>query len=474
MFMRLNALIAIILILCALPLPVFAVKMSIAPDRMTVVDGKRVFILGLYENPKLNADLDCVAEAGFNLVCAGGSTQALDRLSQRGLWAWSNTGYSIDFSKDAENREKQLLKLVREVGAHPATLVWEVPDEALWNIWWLAHQWREDQEPAQQAKLIEALTNTVIATQLRQDMKQVRILRRAGEYAESERLADSIWTKMGKESPHPGYGYANAPERQAALCSGMVAGYKKMKQVDADHPVWMNHAPRNQMAQLAAFNEGADIVGCDIYPVPFSANVGHSDLVERSMVAVGAYTARMQQAAPGKPVWMVLQGFGWADLRKDPGEEVRRELRRPTLQESRFMAYDAIVRGARGILYWGTSYIEKDSQLWKDLLKLACELKSMQTVLSAQDCGIGLDITFAEAHGSMERTIRVLPKKVEDKTWFLVANEAAEPLTYVLNGLSDLNGVSYVEKESGRKNTVSDGKLGFTIAGQSIHILKPE
>ncbi|OGV57583.1 MAG: hypothetical protein A2283_07950 [Lentisphaerae bacterium RIFOXYA12_FULL_48_11] len=472
--MFLKLIVAIFILLVAAPFSVMAAKMSIAPDRMTVVDGRRVFILGLYETPKSDADLDRVAEAGFNLVCAGVKTQVLDRLSQRGLWAWAHTGHCIDFSKDVENREKQLITLIRQMGAHPATLVWEVPDEALWNIWWNAHLWREEQEPQQQSKLIDALTNSVLTAQLRQDMRQVRLLRHTGEYADSERLADSIWTKLGKEAPKPGYGYANAPERQAQLCSGMVAGYKKLKEIDADHPVWMNHAPRNQLTQLTAFNEGADIVGCDIYPVPFSPNVGHSDLVERSLAAVGAYTARMQQSAPGKPVWMVLQGFGWADLRTNPSEEVRRDLRRPTLQESRFMAYDSIVRGARGLLYWGTSYIEKDSQLWKDLLILGQELKLMQPVLSSHDAQINFKVTHEETAGSVERTIQVLPKQVDDKVWFLVVNEPTESLTYTIHGLDKLNGITYFEKDSGKKNTVSNGKLKFTIAGQKVHVLKPE
>ena len=147
------------------------------------------------------------------------------------------------------------------------------------------------------------------------------------------------------------------------MCAGMIEGYKRLRQLDPAHPVWMNHAPRNQVAQLAAFNQGADIVGCDIYPVPFTTKVGHSDLAERTAAAVGAYTERMQQSAPGKPVWMVLQGCGWGDIQPQRTDEERKELRRPNWKETRFMAYDAIVRGARGILYWGTHAIEKDSKL---------------------------------------------------------------------------------------------------------------
>src|SRR5690606_26326563 len=128
---------------------------------------------------------------------------------------------------------------------------------------------------------------------------------------------------------------------------GMREGYSLLRTLDPKHPVWMNHAPRNQIAQLMAFNDAADIVGCDIYPVPFSADNGHSDIGLRTIASVGAYTDRMQESAPGKPVWMVLQGFGWSDIQPERKEFMRR----PEGHETRFMAYDAIVHGARGILY---------------------------------------------------------------------------------------------------------------------------
>ena len=70
-------------------------------------------------------------------------------------------------------------------------------------------------------------------------------LREYGRYAESEALADSIWTAMGKDIPKPGYGMSTAPERAAKLGAGMLEGYETLRALDPAHPVWMNHAPRN-------------------------------------------------------------------------------------------------------------------------------------------------------------------------------------------------------------------------------------
>ncbi|MDX9974853.1 MAG: hypothetical protein RBU21_17835, partial [FCB group bacterium] len=70
----------------------WAAEVSIADDRMLVVDGKRTFVLGLYENPKDDAALQAAAKAGFNLVQATADAASLDRLQANGLHAWINVG----------------------------------------------------------------------------------------------------------------------------------------------------------------------------------------------------------------------------------------------------------------------------------------------------------------------------------------------------------------------------------------------
>jgi len=471
--MRTNSAWGLILLLGSLSVPAAAATLTLAPDRMAEVDGHRTFILGMYENPKEDAELDRLAEAGFNLVRVSGDEAALDRLHARGLWGWVNTGAAIDLSKDRTARERQLEALVKDCAGHPAMLVWEVPDEALWNCWYQPHCWRSGEEPAQQRALIDSLEDRDLAKALRAELARIGRLYGEARYAEGEEAADAVWMKLGETPPKPGYGVSTSAARAAAMCGGMVEGYRLLRRLDPAHPVWMNHAPRNTVAQLAAFNAAADVVGCDIYPIPFSTRVGHSDLAERSAAAVGAYTLRMQEAAPGKAVWMVLQGFGWGDIQPQRPEEVRRELRRPSLAETRFMAYDAIARGARGMLYWGTHAIEKDSKLWENLLELGRELSGLQAVLSAPEADLDVRVTFEEGMGSVDRGLVVLPKAVGDQTGLLVVNEWTGPLHYRIEGLKSLEGVRYVERESGKEATVDRGALRLYIAGQSVHLLMP-
>jgi hypothetical protein len=449
-----------------------AADVSVDKDRMLVVDGKRTFVLGLYENPKDDAVLQSVAKAGFNLVQAKADAAALDRLQANGLHSWINVGANLDFSVDAESRAAALGKFVQDFGGHPSILAWEVPDEALWNVWYSAQQWFAE-ERNQQKERIAALTDDAKKTELNAKRDKATTLYLSGDYAQAEQLASEIWKGLGAASPHPDLTVSKAPERMAKLADGMLAGYEALKKLDAKHPVWMNHAPRNSIEQLTMFGKAADVVGCDIYPVPTKES-GHSDLLDQSLASTGAYTLRMQESAPGKPVWMVLQGFGWSDLKEPAKEDKHDVLKRPTYDQSRFMAYDSIVRGARGILYWGTAYIEKDSQLWQDLLRLAGELNGLQEVLSAPDLDAKMDVTYAPTWGSLDRGVVILPKQVSGKNWLIIANEWREPLTYTLAKVPAADGTVYKDAASGAQATVEQGKLTLTITGNGVHVLAPQ
>src|SRR5439155_15072090 len=100
---------------------------------------------------------------------------------------------------------------------------------------------------------------------------------------------------------------------------------------------------------LRKYNSTADIIGVDIYPVGYPP--GSHSLVtnfHKGLGLVGDYTRLMMEVGEGRmPVWMVLQ-ISWSGVLK-PG----RTLRMPTFPEERFMTYQAIINGARGLIYFG-------------------------------------------------------------------------------------------------------------------------
>ncbi|MFA7693016.1 MAG: hypothetical protein GX117_08110 [Candidatus Hydrogenedentes bacterium] len=448
------------------------VEVSIEADGMLNVDGERLFVLGFYDMPTADGELDRLAAAGVNLVHSKADSASLDLLHERGLYGWLGTTNSIDLSEDVASREEALRGMTAEFNDHPALLVWEVPDEALWNTWYGAEIWRRHKEPGEQKEAISTISDVALRDKLSEEREAIDRLQMIGKNKEAEAMADDLWRTLGVDPPHPGYGLGNAEERATVQCAGMVKGYHFLKGLSG-RPIWMNHAPRNQIEQLAAYNHGADIVGCDIYPVPENSSIDHSDLANKKLSCVGDFTRRMGNAAPGKPVWMVLQGFGWGDIQRQRSEEERKVLRRPSKSESRFMAYDAIVHGARGILYWGSAYVEKDSSFYEELLQVVGELRDIQEVLASPDANFDIQTRFEQVQGSVDRDIVVLAKKAAGTPWLLVVNEWTGPLVTTLSGLDALNGMKYRERYSGEILEIEQGAVRLHMSSRSVKVLEP-
>ena len=140
----------------------------------------------------------------------------------------------------------------------------------------------------------------------------------------------------------------NRPERVPA--AGMVRAYRALRKQDPDHPVVITQAPVSTAAQLAPYRPAFDITGADIYPVSYPPGK-HAGGRNRDIGVVGSVTRKMVQAAGGKPIWMTLQ-IAWSGV--IPNEKHPRNVPRfPTLNQERFMAYQAIVNGARGLAFFG-------------------------------------------------------------------------------------------------------------------------
>lgn len=145
---------------------------------------------------------------------------------------------------------------------------------------------------------------------------------------------------------------------------GLARARTKLRTIDSDHPVVITQAPLGSGASLVPYRPAFDITGADIYPVAYPPGQ-HSDLPNKDISVVGDVTKKMVAAAGGKPIWMTLQ-IAWSGV--SPNQQ-RPDLvpRFPTLQEERFMAYQAIVNGARGLVFFGGQLTQvmrpRDAQL---------------------------------------------------------------------------------------------------------------
>ena len=155
---------------------------------------------------------------------------------------------------------------------------------------------------------------------------------------------------LNRFKDHPGLGAwkgDDEPEWAKTPLPPLMRAYKIIKEIDPNHPVVLIHAPRGTVESLSRYNIVCDVVGADIYPISYPPGI-HSLLTNRNISLVGDYTRTMMEVAEGKlPVWMVLQ-ISWSGV-LNPGKT----LRFPTFAEERFMTYEAIINGARGLIYFG-------------------------------------------------------------------------------------------------------------------------
>lgn len=445
-------------------------------EKMLIVDGQPRFILGLYENPKDDAVLKEAVDAGFNLIQCGADVEALNRVQRAGAKAWVNFGGSLALSSDTEKRKQHLTETIKRVSRHPALLVWEGPDEILWNNWWGT---TERLHP----ELATMRTTAEGKPELEALSRRARDAFERGLYVEFERARAEFWSKAGNPSPNPGVRIDDAPERVRKCGDGITAGIRAVRELDSRHVIWLNHAPRNSLDDLRLYNRAADMVGCDIYPVPANFAVGHSDLRDTGLTSVGAYTERMREAAPGKACAMVLQGFGWRDLQAKPNEKEAAVGigRRPTWAESRFMAYDAIIHGANAILYWGTAYlkpVEDDGlavndrpRLWRDLLRVARELRALEPALVAPPRKPP-KVRQAPTYGSIDgKGILCSLRRVDDDHVLLVVNETDDGLGFSIEGLpAKLNGRTLHRLYSSEEKMVSGRGFSDGIRPRDVHV----
>ena len=277
-----------------------------------------------------------------------------------------------------EGLSDHLRNRASSVWNHPALAVWEGPDEIIWTF--TAYSFLKDR-----------------AGFTREDWENQKPI--ATRYAETigtellYRMRQSIeWLKH------------NDPER---------------------HPFWMNEAADSDAFYARDYVDSIDIIGCDYYAVRATGT---------DMQSGGRLVGRWDAIGKGRPVWLVLQGFSWHTIRPD------RDRLYPSFAQSRYLAYDAIVHGAKGILYWGTNTID-DPEFRQSLYALTSELSRIGPYLispirKAVPAQIIPDLFEPEAKG-----VKALLYQLEGEQLLIVLNlDKHRHLAVEIGDLKSLNG----------------------------------
>jgi len=257
----------------------------------------------------------------------------------------------------------------------------------------------------------------------------------------------------------------------------LLETYRLIKQNDPEHLVITNHGPVNLISTLQKYNISTDVVACDIYPViPHGIKPGYAlypdglqgDLLNTSISQVGEYVDKMKKVVENsKPVFMVLQGFSWEMLNPE-GKRDEKMIRYPTYEESRFMAFNAIVHGATGIIYWGTGFTPQPSQFISDLNRVTKELAGLQEILSSVNVKISIGTEYYELRYSVDAGVEFRMKKVNEKTYLITVNSDKNPVKITFSNLEKHKTAKVLNED--RTIPLNDGKLTDYYEPFGVHI----
>jgi hypothetical protein len=275
---------------------------------------------------------------------------------------------------------------------------------------------------------------------------------------------------------HPGMGVwkgVDEPEWGKHAIPPMIRAREIIRELDPNHPLAATHAPRGTVESLRRYNAAADITGADIYPVGYPPGT-HSLKTNKNISMVGDYTRTMMEVADGKmPVWMILQ-VAWSGVIKP-----EKTLRFPTFAEERFMVYQAIINGARGLMFFG-GHLEKgwsapdhagkwNWTFWNRVLRPVIEeigTKSpLYPALVAPDSKLPIK-------ASVTSEIEFCIRESGGDLFLLACKREGATVNVEFSGLPDWAGEGEVMFEASRKVAAKNGKFKDWFGPFEVHVYR--
>ncbi|MCL4693416.1 MAG: hypothetical protein KJ060_13015 [Candidatus Hydrogenedentes bacterium] len=280
-----------------------------------------------------------------------------------------------------------------------------------------------------------------------------------------ETVDEPAWTWMKAEARIP--------------AEALIEAYPIIKGADPNHLLYTNHAPTNLVKTMRAYNDGTDIVAMDIYPVN-PGGLKHSyalfedghqgDLNNIYISQVGDYVDKMREVTgPNRPLVMVLQGFAW-EMLVDEAERREEKILYPTYAQSRFMAFQSLIKGANGIIYWGTAYTPQPSQFWTDLKRVVREVADLAEPLAERSSNLALEIDYHELGRSVDDGVQWLAKEHDGSLYLFTCNADKNPCRATLSGLDGWTNCTVLNEN--RNVRIENGAITDDWRRFDVHIYR--
>ena len=244
----------------------------------------------------------------------------------------------------------------------------------------------------------------------------------------------------------------------AAWCGGEPV-------LDTSHSFVTIQAPRGTASQLQPYSAVTDVHGVDVYPVTLAAS--SPDLHD-----VGTWTSTIASVTPNHAVWTTLQVCASGSYTTS-GSYIL-----PTFAQERYMAYDAIINGARSLAFYGGNvagcWNASDRQYGWNWTFWTSVLKPLVTELNAAS-----PIAPALVNGSTTATLATNDATTEaisragsgSDLWVLAARSGTGTAPVTISGLPATVSTGTVYTE-GRSIPVVNGAFTDDFAQWGVHVYR--
>ncbi len=224
---------------------------------------------------------------------------------------------------------------------------------------------------------------------------------------ESDHLTQSVH-RYANDPAILGWNIGDEPDLEGISPAVFLQRMQALKMIDAEHPsytVFMNPA------SIVKYWPVTELVAVDPYPIPrFPLNTVYKSVVSARDVLKGTSSGLIA----------VLQGFGYEN---DPTFTL------PSNRQVRNMLYQALVAGAKGIIFYtyqdGRFYLPDHPDLCKLLKSIPAELKGLEDfLLNAEYCE--LPTNLADVYAA--------EWKKPDSTLTIIVNTTAKAVHVRING----------------------------------------
>jgi hypothetical protein len=229
--------------------------------------------------------------------------------------------------------------------------------------------------------------------------------------------------------------------------------------------LWVTiEAPKGTLAQLAPYSSVTDVHGVDIYPVTLSQPFPN-------LHRVGTWTKSLASITPFGPVWTTLQICASGSSDKTTGQFIL-----PTFQQERYMAYDAILNGAKALTFYGGNnpacWSGTDAQyswswtFWQNVLKPLVQQLSASSPLAP--ALVNTTIPRVTTRGSGTEVALRKGTSIDD-LWLIAARNGPGSATVTFKGLPGWvhRGAVYTEN---RTVTAAKGTLRDRFNQWDVHV----